>query len=43
MSSSVFAMKFRKKLGKLFYEQEVIKIVKSNTHGKRQEEIVIML
>ena len=35
--TSVFAMKFRKSLWKLFYKQETIKKLKRNKNGKHQE------
>ena len=41
--TTIFAVKFRKSLWKLFYKQEIIKILKRNTHGKSQEEIRIMM
>ena len=41
--TSVFAKEFRKSLWKLFYKQEIIKILKRNNNGKRKEQIMIMM
>ena len=41
--TSVFAMKFRKSLWKLFYKQELTKILTRNNTEKRQVEIMIMI
>ena len=41
--TSDFAMQFRRSLWKMFYEQEIITILKRNNNGKRQEEIMILM
>ena len=42
MAQAFLQLKFRERLSKLFYKQEIINISKRNGKGKRQKEIMVI-